>query len=129
MNLKGSGFVANLNNVRTETFNITHFIIRVVVAGVVFAITSYVTKGLTISGFWPLVVASIVLAILDYVATKVFGVDATPFGKGITGFILAAIIIYATQFFVSGFEVSFRGALIGALIYGIIDAVIPAKTM
>ena len=74
-------------------------------------------------------VASIVLAILDYVATKVFGVDATPFGKGITGFILAAIIIYATQFFVSGFKVYFRGALIGAVIYGIIDAVIPANTI
>ena len=121
--------MANLNNARAETFNITHFIIRVVVGSVVLAITSYVTEGLTISGFWPLVVSAIVLAALDYLVTKIFGVDATPFGKGITGFILAAIIIYATQFFVSGFVVSFLGALIGALIYGIIDAVIPAKTM
>ncbi|WP_242971610.1 phage holin family protein [Acetivibrio saccincola] len=127
--MKGSDFVADLNNARTETFNITHFIIRVIVGSVVFAITSYVTKGLSISGLLPLVVSAIVLAALDYLVTRIFGLDATPFGKGITGFILAAAIIYATQFFVSGFEVDFWGAVIGALIYGIIDAVIPAKAM
>lgn len=121
--------MANLNNARTETFNFTHFIIRVVVGSIVLAITSYVTRGLTISGFWPLIVSAVVLAVLDYLATKILGVDATPFGKGITGFILAAAIIYVTQFFVSGFVVSFWGAVIGALIYGIVDAVIPTKTM
>ncbi|MDQ2086430.1 phage holin family protein [Herbivorax sp. ANBcel31] len=121
--------MANLNNARAETFNITHFIIRVVVGTVVLAITSYMTQGLTITGFWPLIIGGFVLAGIDYLATKILGVDATPFGRGITGFILAAAIIYATQYFVSGFVVSFWGAVIGALIYGIIDAVIPAKTM
>lgn len=121
--------MANLNNVRTETFNITHFIIRVVVGSVVLAITSYVTEGLTITGFWPLVIGAVVLAVLDYLVTKIFGVNATPFGKGIAGFILAAIIIYATQFFVYGYVATYWGAIIGALIYGIIDAVIPGKAM
>jgi putative membrane protein len=63
------------------------------------------------------------------VALKLLGVNATPFGRGLTGFILAAVIIYVTQFFVSGFSVTWWGAIIGALVYGLVDLVIPGKAM
>ncbi|NMB34112.1 MAG: phage holin family protein [Clostridium sp.] len=121
--------MANLNNTRAEGFNITHFIVRFVVGAVVLAITAALTPGFTISGFWPLVFSAIVLAALDYLALKLLNVNATPFGRGITGFILAAAIIYITQFFVTGFSVTLMGALFGALIYGIIDAIIPGRAM
>jgi len=49
--------------------------------------------------------------------------------KGITGFVLAAVIIYITQFFVAGYSVTLLGAVIGALVYGIIDAIIPGRGM
>ncbi|TYQ17023.1 UNVERIFIED_CONTAM: superfamily IV 4 TMS phage holin [Acetivibrio alkalicellulosi] len=121
--------MANYSNARAESFNITHFIIRVVVGAVVLAITAALTPGFAISGIWPLVIGAVVLAGMDYLALRMLGVNATPFGRGITGFILAAVIIYATQYFVAGYAVTIMGALIGALIYGIIDAVIPGKAM
>ncbi|NLD46771.1 MAG: phage holin family protein [Clostridiaceae bacterium] len=117
------------NSARVQNFNITHFIIRVVVGAVVLAITAALTRGFTINGFWPLITGAIVLAALDYLALKLLGVNATPFGRGITGFLLAAVIIYVTQFFVAGYAVTMTASLIGALIYGIVDAIIPGRAM
>ncbi|MFZ5986704.1 MAG: phage holin family protein [Bacillota bacterium] len=121
--------MANYNDARAETFNITHFLIRLVVGAVVLAITAALTPGFAITGIWPLIFGAVILSALDYLALRVLGVNATPFGRGITGFILAAVIIYITQFFVGGYNVNIVGAIIGALIYGIIDAVIPGRAM
>src|SRR5690242_12677611 len=117
------------NNARAGAFNITHFLIRLVVGAIVLAITAAITPGFRIAGIWPLIVAAVVLALLDYMVTRFLGLHATPFGRGISGFLLAAVIIYITQFFVTGYTVTLLGAVIGALIYGIVDLVIPGKAM
>lgn len=117
------------SNARSGAFNITHFIIRLVVGSIVLGITAALTPGFRIAGFWPLLLGAVVIAILDFLVFRLFGANARPFGRGIGGFIIAAAIIYFAQFFVSGFSVSIWGALIGALIYGIVDAIIPGKAM
>ena len=128
--MKGRDYMADqVNTARTEHFGITHFIIRVVVAAVVLGITALLTPGFAISGLWSLILGAIVLAGLDFLALKLFGLHASPFGRGITGFIMAAVILYITQFFVSGYTVTFWGAIIGAFIYGVVDAIIPGKAM
>lgn len=114
---------------RAGTFNITHFIVRLIVGAVVLAVTAALTPGFTIRGLWPLLLGALVLAILDYLASRLLGVNATPFGRGITGFIMAAVIIYIAQYFVPGYSVTLWGAVLGALIYGIVDAIIPGKAM
>ncbi|NMB95874.1 MAG: phage holin family protein [Clostridiaceae bacterium] len=110
-------------------FSIVHLIIRFIVGAVILGITAALTPGFTIEGIWPLLLGALVLAILDYVVLKVLGVNATPFGRGLTGFILAAVIIYVTQFFVTGYNVTVWGALIGALVYGLADLIIPGKAL
>ncbi|MCX7923705.1 MAG: phage holin family protein [Clostridia bacterium] len=112
---------------RAGAFNVTHFVIRLIVGAIVLAITAALTPGFRINGIWPLLLGAVVLAVLDYAAFRVLGANASPFGRGITGFILAAVILYVTQFFVAGFAVTLWGAILGALIYGIVDAVIPGK--
>ena len=114
---------------RTKNFSITQFIIRFVVGVIVLGITAALTPGFGIAGIWPLVVGALILAALDYLAARLLGIDATPFGRGITGFIMAAVIIYVAQFFVTGYTVTLWGALLGALIYGVVDAIIPGRAM
>lgn len=116
-------------NVRTEPFNITHFLVRLVVGAVVLGITAFLTPGFRITGIWPLLFGALVLAALDYLASRVLGVNATPFGRGITGFVLAAVIIFITQYFVTGYSVTIVGAIVGALIYGLVDLIIPGRAM
>jgi putative membrane protein len=107
--------------------SIVGIVVKFVINAIVLMIVSFFVPGFTVHGFWAAILAAIVIALLDYVVQSAFKVDASPFGRGISGFIVAAIIIYLTQFVVPGFAVTFFGAIIGALLIGVIGAVIPAK--
>ena len=100
---------------------------RLVGAAIVLAITAFFTPGFTINNFWTLVIAAVVLSVIDYLIVKFTGLHASPFGKGFVGFALAAITLYVTQFFVAGYSISWMAAIIGALIYGVIDYFLPGN--
>lgn len=104
-------------------------IIRFVVAAIVLMVTSLITPGFSNMGFRTALLAAVVIAAIDYVIQKVFKMDASPFGRGIVGFLLSALVIYLTQFFVPDMEVNVFGAIVAALIIGIIDAIIPANVI
>ena len=101
---------------------------RLIAAAVVLAITAFFTPGFTINNIWALAIATIVLAVMDYLIAKFTGIQSSPFGKGFVGFALAAITLYVTQFFVAGYSISWMAAIIGALIYGVVDYFIPGST-
>ncbi len=119
----------NQTNTRTQgNENVAGQIIwRFVTAAVVLAITAFFTPGFSINNFWALALAAIVLTVLDYIIMKFTGLEASPFGKGFVGFIVAAVILYVTQFFVAGYSISWIAAIIGAVIYGVVDYIIPGK--
>ena len=100
---------------------------RLIGAAVVLAITAFFTPGFSINNFWTLVIAAVVLTVIDYLIIKFTGLHASPFGKGFVGFALAAITLYVTQFFVAGYSISWMAAIIGALIYGVVDYFIPGN--
>jgi len=101
-------------------------IIRFIVAAIVLMVTAAVTPGFSSMGFGTALLAALIIAAMDYVIQKLFRIDASPFGRGLTGFILSAVIIYLTQFLVPNMEINLWGAVIAALIIGVIDAIIPA---
>ena len=98
---------------------------RLITAGIVLAITEFFTPGFEISNFGSLAIATIVLTVIDFLIAKFTGIKASPFGKGFVGFILSAVILYVTQYFVAGYVISWMAAIIGALIYGIVDYFLP----
>lgn len=100
---------------------------RLVAAAIILGVTAFFTPGFTINNFWSLALAAIVLTVMDYLIVKFTGLQAMAFGKGFVGFVLAVVILYATQFFVAGYSISWMSAIIGALIYGIIDYILPGE--
>ncbi|MDV3427863.1 MAG: phage holin family protein [Bacillota bacterium] len=102
---------------------------RLLLVAVVLVITSYLTPGFSIYGLWSFLIAALVISILDYLVESLMKVDASPFGKGIKGFIISAIIIYIAQFFVPAMRVTVIGAVLAALVIGVIDAIIPGRAM
>ena len=109
---------------------------RLIAAAVVLGITAFFTPGFSINNIWTLIIAAVVLTVIDYLVTKFTGLHASPFGKGFVGFALAAITLYVTQCFLlscrcSRFEgwysISWIAAIIGALIYGVIDYFLPGN--
>jgi len=119
------------NNQMAETNSTTNTLMQIVgrfiAAAVVLAITAFFTPGFTINNFWALAIAAIVLTAIDYLIVKFTGLHASPFGKGFIGFALSVVILYVTQYFVAGYSISWLSAIIGALIYGIIDYLIPGE--
>ena len=100
---------------------------RLVTSAIVLAITAFFTPGFSINGIWALALAAIVLTIMDYVITKFTGLQASAFGKGFVGFVLSAVILYVTQYFVAGYTISWIAAIIGALVYGVVDYFLPGE--
>ena len=100
---------------------------RLITAAVVLAVTAFFTPGFQISNFWTLAIAAVVLTVLDYLVSKFTGIQASPFGKGFVGFVLSVVILYVTQYFVAGYSISWMAAIIGALIYGVVDYFIPGN--
>ena len=117
------------NKVKNSTKQMTAggILARFITSAIVLAITAFFTPGFEIASLWTLMLAAVVLTIMDYLINMVIGVDATPFGRGIIGFIVSVVILYATQFFVAGYSISWVSALVGALIYGIVASIIPGK--
>ena len=115
------------SNTNTGTSTIWQIVGRLVASAIVLAITAFFTPGFHISNIWTLAIAAVVLTIMDYLIVKFTGLHASPFGKGFVGFALAAVILYVTQFFVAGYTISWMAAIIGALIYGVIDYFIPGN--
>ena len=115
------------SNVKGGASTAWQIIGRLIGAAVVLAITAFFTPGFTINNIWTLAISAVVLTLIDYLVTKFTGLHASPFGKGFVGFALAAITLYVTQFFVAGYSISWIAAIIGALIYGVIDYFIPGN--
>ncbi|MBZ4667439.1 MAG: phage holin family protein [Defluviitaleaceae bacterium] len=110
-------------------FSIGHVLLRLLGTAVVLAITAFFTPGFSIANLWALIVASIVITAIDYLIEKVTGIDASPFGRGILGFIVSVAIIYFTKYLVQGFDVTLWGAIIGSIVIGIINALTPGRAL
>ncbi len=100
---------------------------RFIVAAIILGITAFFTPGFSINNIWSLAISAAVLTVMDYLIIKFTGLHAMAFGKGFVGFVLAVVVLYATQFFVAGYSISWMAAIIGALIYGVIDYIIPGE--
>ena len=121
----------NDNNVNAQTSNGTstawQIVGRLIAAAIILAITAFFTPGFQINNIWSLASAAVVLTVLDYLIIKFTGLHASPFGKGFVGFVLSVVVLYVTQYFVAGYSISWVAAIIGALIYGVIDYFIPGE--
>ena len=117
------------NNSRTQSNStmgtVGQLVGRFIVAAIILGITAFFTPGFSINNLWSLAISAIVLTVMDYLIVKFTGLHAMAFGKGFVGFVLAVVVLYATQFFVSGYSISWMAAIIGALIYGVIDYIMP----
>lgn len=115
-------------NIRSfDKLRFSQMLIRFISSISIFSVTLFFTPNFKISSFYALILSSIVIIILDYLMSIITGIHDIPLGRGLVGFTSAAIIIYMTQFFVSGYYISVISSLIAAAIYGIVDSMLPNK--
>jgi len=113
---------------RTQNdMNIGGMVIRILVSMVVLAIAAFFTPNFSITGLMPLFLAAVAIGVIDWLIERFTGFDATPFGRGIVGFIVSAIIIYVTGALIGGVTVSFFGAVLAAAAIGLVNMIIPGE--
>ncbi|ASA19998.1 phage holin family protein [Paenibacillus donghaensis] len=103
-------------------------IVRFVVAAIVLLVVGWIVPQFTVGGFGSALILALVIALLGWIVEGVFGKKTTPFGRGIVGFLVSALVIWIAQFVVTGVSVSVVGALLAALVIGIIDLFLPIAT-
>ena len=126
----GNSRPGNEQQRRSTGTGLLGFIIRFVVAAIVLMVTAYFVPGFRMrGGFTSALIGALVIAAADFLIEKLFRFDASPLGRGISGFLVSAAVIYFAQYFVPGMEVSLLGAVVGALVIGLVDTILPTRFM
>lgn len=99
-------------------------IIKILVNAVAISIAAFFSP-MRVTNYKAAIMASIVIAILDWSINRFLGIKASPVGRGAVGFVTAAIIIFITGKVVDGFSAGIIGSLIGAFVIGIVNSLIP----
>jgi uncharacterized membrane protein YvlD (DUF360 family) len=102
-------------------------IIRFFISAFVLLGVGILVPGVEVFGFVNALIASIIIALLGYVVENLVGEDVSPQKRGLVGFVTSAVVIYATQYITAGINVSIVGALLAALVIGIVDSLIPTE--
>jgi uncharacterized membrane protein YvlD (DUF360 family) len=108
-----------------------HFLghlVRFIVSALVLMVVGWIVPQFTVGGFWSAFFLALVIAVLGWIIEAIFGKRVTPFGRGIVGFLVSALVIWLAQFVVSGVRATIIGAILAALVIGIIDLFIPVST-
>ena len=111
------------------SIRITQNIVRFILSLAIFVFTVFLTPNFNISNIYILFISSLFVIILDYLVSTITGIHDYPIGRGIVGFFSCIVIIYATQFFISGYYISIFSSIIAALIYSAVDYMLPNKEM
>lgn len=102
-------------------------IVRFVVSALVLLFTGFIVPGFRVFGFVNALIAAVAIAVIGFIVESLLGKRVSPQSRGIVGFVTAAAVIFAAQFFVPTMRVSILGALLASLVIGIIDAFVPTE--
>jgi len=105
--------------------NFLGHVVRFVVSALVLMFVGFVVPQFEVGGFWSALFLALVITVLGWIIEGIFGRKVTPFGRGIVGFLSTALVIWLAQFIVDDVTVTIIGALLAALVIGIIDLFIP----
>ncbi|MFD0620435.1 MULTISPECIES: phage holin family protein [Paenibacillus] len=108
--------------------NFLGHVVRFIVSALVLLVVSWIVPAFKIGGFWSALFLALAIAVIGWIIESIFGTKITPFGRGIVGFLTSALVIWVAQFFIGGVSVSVIGAILGALVIGLIDLFIPVST-
>jgi len=103
-------------------------IVRFIASALVLIVVGWLVPGFRVGDFWSALLLALFIAVLGWIIEGIFGKRVTPFGRGIVGFLVSALVIWTAQFFIGDVDVSWLGAILAALAVGLIDLFIPVAT-
>lgn len=106
--------------------NFKELIIRTIATMAVVFITAKLTPFFEVgNGLMSLFWAALSISIVQYVIVGLLGFGKSRTAQAGTGFLTTAVILYLAGMVSDSISITIVGALIGALLIGIVDAIIP----
>ena len=102
---------------------------RLIASILILGITAFFTPGFTVSNIWILMLAIIILTAVDFLIDNFTKLYYHPFIKFIIGFVLSGAALFLVQYFVIGYLLSVLSVFLGALVYGLIDYMLPNEEL
>lgn len=102
-------------------------VVRFIVSALVLMFTGFVVPGFAVVNFWTALIAAVVIALIGWGIESLFGRRISPYGRGLVGFLVGAVVLYVSQFVVPGMRVTLIGSLLASLVIGIIDLFVPTE--
>ncbi len=102
-------------------------IVRFIVSAVVLMLVSFILPGFAQLGFGQALIAALVISLIGFIVESFFGRSISPQNRGLVGFISSAVVIYLAQFIVPGMIVSITGAILAAIVIGVVDIFVPTE--
>lgn len=104
-------------------------VVRFVVSALVLMVLSWLMpmQFAVAGGFWTALWAAIAIAVVGWAVERLFGRGISPQARGLTGFLVAAAVIYIAGWLVPGFRVTLLGALLASFLIGLIDLFVPTE--
>ena len=90
--------------------------IRLITSLSIFTFTVFLTPNFNVANIYILFISAFFVMIVDYLVSTITGIHDYPIGRGIVGFFSCIVILYATQFFISGYYISIMSSIIASLI-------------
>ncbi len=103
------------------------FIGRLITSILVLGITAFFTPGFTASSIWILALVVVILTTVDFLIDNFTKLYFHPIIKFIIGFVLCGIALFLVQYIVIGYMLSFFSLFLGALVYGLVDYMLPSE--
>lgn len=100
-------------------------VVRFVVSALVIMLVGYIIPGFSTVTFTTALLAALAIALIAWGIEAILGEQASPRNRGVIGFLVAAAVIWISQYVVPGLSVSILGALLASAVIGVVDGVIP----
>lgn len=101
--------------------------LRFIVAALVVLFFGFLLPGFSILGFWTALALAACIAAGGWLVEAAALHRATPYTRGLAGFVAAAVVLFGAPYLFPHVRVSAIGALLAALIIGVIDVFVPVE--
>ncbi len=103
------------------------FILKFLAILAIFGVISFMTPNITSNGYITMFIGALIVSILDFLISSFIGIYDMQFGRMLTSFFTAIIIIYGIDFFTSTININVITAFLSAAAYALVSSFIPGK--
>lgn len=110
--------------------NIKDLLVRMLFAMIAIGVVSFFTPGIKMyGGIKTALIVGLVVGFLHSFISDILNIRGEATKRGVTAFLVSAVVLYATGKIIPGFSVSLFGALIGSIVLGIVEVLLPQSKL